>query len=72
MNQIDKLHNRTTTIPYPLEPRSMLHWSKACGKNFGNNIRDHINGIATKAYWEKRRELTDGIWNKRIDWELIA
>jgi len=40
-------------------------------KNFGNNIRDHINGIATKAYWEKRRELTDGIWNK-IDWESIA
>jgi len=37
-------------------------------KDFGKQIWDHINGQATKRYWEKQLELTQGIWNK-IDWE---
>ncbi len=30
-------------------------------KKFGNHIRDHINGLVTRAYWEKRWALTEGI-----------
>jgi len=54
-----------------MEPRSLLYWNTVHGKNFGNTIRDHINGISMKAYWEKRRNLTKGIW-KNIDWESIG
>jgi len=71
---------RTKLTSYTTGPqRFHIPWSqgvcytgaKRVEKHFGNTIRDHINGIATKAYWEKRRELTNGIWNK-IDWESIA
>jgi len=50
--KLNLLHNWTTTIPHTVEPRSLLYRSTAHGKNFGNTIRDHINSLATKAYWE--------------------
>jgi len=54
-----------------MEPGSMLHWNTASRKNFGNHIRNHINGLATQAYWEKQWALTEGIWHC-IDWESIG
>jgi len=40
-------------------------------KDLANTIRNHMNGQKTIAYWLKRRELTQGIWNT-IDWESIG
>ncbi len=70
MHQTHQLHNWTKLIPHPVEPRSMLYRRTVSQIFGGKTIRDHINGLTTKAYWEKRRDLTEGVWNK-IDWELI-
>jgi len=40
-------------------------------KDFATTIRDHINGQATIAYWTKRRQLSQGIWNT-FDWASIG
>jgi len=40
-------------------------------KEFATTIRDHINGQATIAYWIKRRQLSQGIWNT-FDWASIG